>query len=131
MDDPFLEIEPGNSWNYEFLIHPSQSPGLYWYHPHVHGSNTLQQKTLFGAILIENSTPVELETLPKFLMLLNSLDFSASGDLMFNNPQVAHDALKSNIDLGMERNESYGNYFAQVNAEVNQEFEIMNGQYTR
>ena len=50
---------------------------------------------------------------------------------MFNNPKVAHDALNSNIDLDMERNESYGKYVAQVNAEVDQEFDILNGLYTR
>ena len=49
MDDPFLEIEPGNFKNYEFLIHPSQSPSLYWYTFMFTEARLCSENTFWGA----------------------------------------------------------------------------------
>src|SRR5918996_1675905 len=30
-------VNPGETFRYRFVIPPDEPPGLYWYHPHVHG----------------------------------------------------------------------------------------------
>src|SRR5262245_31113859 len=37
-DDVLLEIQPGESNHYRIQIPPNHSQGLYWYHPHMHGT---------------------------------------------------------------------------------------------
>ena len=37
-----LRIEPGASFDYQFQIPADHPPGLYWYHPHLHGSTAVQ-----------------------------------------------------------------------------------------
>jgi len=41
-DDVFINIEPGKNYTYTYRIDAQQSPGLYWYHPHLHGSTLFQ-----------------------------------------------------------------------------------------
>jgi suppressor of ftsI len=37
-----IAIEPGHSYDYSFKIPDNHPPGLYWYHPHHHGSTAVQ-----------------------------------------------------------------------------------------
>jgi suppressor of ftsI len=37
-----IAIEPGQSFSYDFQLPPDHPSGLYWYHPHYHGSATVQ-----------------------------------------------------------------------------------------
>ncbi len=39
---PMIAIEPGEEKTYEFLIPDDHPSGLYWYHPHHHGSTAVQ-----------------------------------------------------------------------------------------
>lgn len=41
-DDPFVEVASGESWNYELSLPASHPSGLFWYHPHVHGTTARQ-----------------------------------------------------------------------------------------
>jgi FtsP/CotA-like multicopper oxidase with cupredoxin domain len=45
---------PGQSLHYVVHIPPNQAPGLYWYHPHVHGRTNYQvgQSGMSGAIIV-------------------------------------------------------------------------------
>ncbi|MEZ5086599.1 MAG: multicopper oxidase domain-containing protein [Tessaracoccus sp.] len=36
-DNPFVSIDPGGSFDYEFSLPGDHPPGTYWYHPHRHG----------------------------------------------------------------------------------------------
>jgi suppressor of ftsI len=38
----FVAIDPGTSYTYNFQIPPDQPSGLYWYHPHHHGSTDVE-----------------------------------------------------------------------------------------
>ena len=37
-----MQIGPGQSYDYRFQIPADHPPGLYWYHPHLHGSTAVQ-----------------------------------------------------------------------------------------
>ncbi len=51
-DKPHQVVEPGNSLSYTFEAHEG-STGMYWYHPHAHGTVTRQLfKGLSGPIII-------------------------------------------------------------------------------
>ena len=46
-DNVFLEIPPGESYDYEFQIPQNHPAGTFWYHPHHHG---LVAEQLFGGL---------------------------------------------------------------------------------
>jgi FtsP/CotA-like multicopper oxidase with cupredoxin domain len=48
-------IQPENeAFEYRFRIPPGEPPGLYWYHPHIHGFSSLQvQGGASGALIVE------------------------------------------------------------------------------
>jgi FtsP/CotA-like multicopper oxidase with cupredoxin domain len=48
-------IGPGQSFDYDVVIPKDETPGLYWYHPHVHGFTERQvQGGASGALIVEN-----------------------------------------------------------------------------
>ena len=55
-ESPMIAIDPGSSYSYEFLIPKDQRPGLYWYHPHHHGSTAVQVVTgMAGGIIVRGA----------------------------------------------------------------------------
>lgn len=46
-DDPFRQVNPGETANYEFEIPAGHPGGLFWYHPHYHG---LVAQQVFGGL---------------------------------------------------------------------------------
>ena len=46
-DNVFLNIKPGETFNYEFTIPKNHPAGIFWYHPHRHG---LVAEQLFGGL---------------------------------------------------------------------------------
>lgn len=60
-DNPFVMIEPGESFDYEYLLPADHPPGLYWYHPHHHGFVADQVfGGLYGAIIVEGTESIEV-----------------------------------------------------------------------
>src|ERR1041384_5376104 len=48
-----IAIEPGTSYDYSFKIPDNHPPGLYWYHPHHHGSTAVQAISgMAGGVII-------------------------------------------------------------------------------
>ena len=47
--------EPGQTLHYVVHVPTNQEPGLYWYHPHVHGETSFQvgESGMSGAIIVE------------------------------------------------------------------------------
>jgi len=47
--------KPGQMLHYEVVVPPNQEPGLYWYHPHVHGETSFQvgEGGMSGAIVVD------------------------------------------------------------------------------
>jgi FtsP/CotA-like multicopper oxidase with cupredoxin domain len=55
-DNVFVSVDPGRSFAYELTVPPGHG-GLYWYHPHPHGTHRLAAQLwagLSGAIVIES-----------------------------------------------------------------------------
>ena len=53
-DNVFVEIHPGDKFQYEYKIPANHAPGTYWYHPHKHGSSSMQLFSgMAGALIIE------------------------------------------------------------------------------
>ena len=49
-------INSGHTFNYSLKFPTSEPPGLYWYHPHVHGiAEAAVQGGASGAIIVEGS----------------------------------------------------------------------------
>ena len=75
VDDPFLEIPPGESWTYEFTV-PKELAGTFWYHPHLHGRVAPQLFAgLLGALVVESSLDAipELREAEEHLLVLKDL----------------------------------------------------------
>lgn len=57
-----IEIMPGETYNYAFPIPKDHPPGLYWYHPHHHGSTVVQAVTgMAGGVIIQG----EIDEVPE------------------------------------------------------------------
>ncbi len=54
-DNPFVVVDPGACFRYEYVVPDDQPAGTYWYHPHHHGLAADQVfRGLYGAIIIED-----------------------------------------------------------------------------
>jgi FtsP/CotA-like multicopper oxidase with cupredoxin domain len=55
VDLPNAGVSPGASRQHELAIPADHTNGVYWYHPHLHGSSNVQVSSgMFGAILIKD-----------------------------------------------------------------------------
>lgn len=53
-DNPFIEVQPGEAFQYDFALPRDHPAGTFWYHPHVHGRVADQVfRGLVGAIIVE------------------------------------------------------------------------------
>ncbi len=58
-DNPFVHIGAGSTFNYEYELPADHPPGVFWYHPHLHGSVAEQVSGgLYGAIIVEDPEPI-------------------------------------------------------------------------
>jgi len=71
-------IQPGNPpFEYRFRIPDNEPPGLYWYHPHIHGFSTKQVLAgLSGAMIIEGiqRANAEVAGLPERVLVIRDQD---------------------------------------------------------
>jgi FtsP/CotA-like multicopper oxidase with cupredoxin domain len=59
-DNVFVSVDPGGIFDYEYKLPQDHPPGVYWYHPHHHGTVADQIFAgLFGAIIVEDREPIE------------------------------------------------------------------------
>jgi FtsP/CotA-like multicopper oxidase with cupredoxin domain len=66
-------VNPGESFDYDVVIPADEPPGLYWYHPHIHGlSEAATQGGASGAIVIEGieQAVAEVRDLPQRLIVV-------------------------------------------------------------
>jgi FtsP/CotA-like multicopper oxidase with cupredoxin domain len=62
VDDPRLGIMPGQTRQHEYRIALDHPAGAYWYHPHLHGSTSLQVGSgMAGALIIKG----EIDQVPE------------------------------------------------------------------
>ena len=115
-DNPLVMIRPGETFDYEFQLPDAHPPGVYWYHPHHHGLAADQVfGGLFGAIIVEDSTPIE--TTRERILIISDLSFDPSG-------QVAQ-ATQMDRMAGREGNTTL------VNGQVNPELTAKPGERER
>ena len=65
-DDIKIKVEPQSSFSYEWPVVHEHAPGTHWYHPHVHGSTSLQVGGgALGMLVIEDE---ERDGVPQWLL---------------------------------------------------------------
>ena len=77
-DNPFVKIEPGETFVYEHRLPEDHPPGTYWYHPHHHGMVADQlYRGLYGAIVV--AEPTELPLTRERVMVVSDVKLDDSG----------------------------------------------------
>jgi FtsP/CotA-like multicopper oxidase with cupredoxin domain len=75
-------VQPGEAFEYRFRIPEDEPPGLYWYHPHVHGFSSRQVLGgASGALIvegIERALP-DLAGLPERVLVIRDRDLMNPG----------------------------------------------------
>ncbi|GAX25200.1 hypothetical protein FisN_5Lh281 [Fistulifera solaris] len=60
-DAPHIAIHPGECYCYRFTIPEHHPAGMYWYHPHLHGSSAVQMwGGMFGLLYVDGPLEDEL-----------------------------------------------------------------------
>jgi FtsP/CotA-like multicopper oxidase with cupredoxin domain len=81
-DNIFLDIEPGESFTYEFDIPEYHPPGAYWYHPHHHGNSAGQVYAgMSGPMIVEGSldTMPGIQDIPQRVLAIQSTQLGDDG----------------------------------------------------
>jgi len=61
-DAPHIAIQPNECYCYKFNIPSHHPPGMYWYHPHLHGSTAIQMWSgMIGLLYVDGPLDQELE----------------------------------------------------------------------
>ena len=92
-DNIYIHINPGEEFDYEYNLPPTNLPGTYWYHPHAHG-NTAEQTTfgMTGVIIVDGPGLDDIEGikgLPDRVMLLQSTQYDGNGNMVPFDSQSA------------------------------------------
>jgi FtsP/CotA-like multicopper oxidase with cupredoxin domain len=77
-------IEAGTSFDYRFRIPVNEPPGMYWYHPHVHGTTQKQlQGGASAALIVEGIQAKEasLTGLGEHILVIRDQPLSAAPDV--------------------------------------------------
>ncbi|TLP93053.1 multicopper oxidase family protein [Nesterenkonia salmonea] len=79
-DNPFVTVESGESFDYEYVLPQDHPPGTYWYHPHNHGHVADQVAAgLYGAIVVEDPDPVPVAR--ERVLIVSDIALDDSGNL--------------------------------------------------
>jgi FtsP/CotA-like multicopper oxidase with cupredoxin domain len=79
-DNPFITIDPGQSFRYEFRLPADHPPGVYWYHPHCHGLVADQvYGGLYGAIIVADA--VALPVTAERVLVISDISLDGAGNL--------------------------------------------------
>ncbi|SDL44524.1 Multicopper oxidase with three cupredoxin domains (includes cell division protein FtsP and spore coat protein CotA) [Arthrobacter sp. ov407] len=84
-DNVFNVVQPGHSFSYEYRLPADHPPGVYWYHPHLHGMVADQIFAgLFGAIIVEDAQPVDVSR--ERVMVVSDITLDGSGTVTDASP---------------------------------------------
>lgn len=84
-DNPFLSIEPGQSFDYRFDLPDDHPTGVFWYHPHRHGTVADQLfGGLFGALIVDGD---QIPNTRERVMVVSDTTLTAEGDVATVSPQ--------------------------------------------
>ncbi len=82
-DNVHTVVDPGESFLYSIVVPDTQSPGLYWYHAHLHGAAERQAMSgLSGALMVEGFAQQfpGLDGIAERLFVLKEYEFPDSED---------------------------------------------------
>ncbi|TFB47326.1 multicopper oxidase family protein [Cryobacterium tagatosivorans] len=86
-DNPFVMVEPGDGFAYEYELPADHPPGVYWYHPHHHGTVADQVSGgLYGAIIVEDPEPIEAAR--ERMLLISDVNLDGSGRIAVASPMA-------------------------------------------
>jgi suppressor of ftsI len=94
-DNVFVHVMPGETFAYEYVIPPDNTsglytPGLYWYHPHMHGNSTDQvEGGMAGTLIVEGKldTLPGIRDLPERVLVLQATQVDADGTVI-TSPEI-------------------------------------------
>ena len=106
-DDVFRTVSPNTTAEYEYAIPDDHPTGLFWYHPHVHGSSSNQQGGgMAGALVVEptdaarQAWPAALRAMQEQVLLLQHLCFHDRGAYQSAAPYINHlEVVKYGLDM--------------------------------
>jgi FtsP/CotA-like multicopper oxidase with cupredoxin domain len=81
-DNVFVEVHPGETFDYEFQVPLDHTGGFFWYHPHHHGNVSHQVGGgMTGGIVIEGALDQvpEVAAARERFLILNELKLDAAG----------------------------------------------------
>ncbi len=82
-------INSGETFKYTIQIPKDEPPGMYWYHPHVHGtSSTMVDGGACGAIVVEGIENIQpaVAGLPQRILLLRDMPLISSAPVITTSP---------------------------------------------
>lgn len=84
-DNPFVSIAPGESFDYRFDLPEDHPSGVFWYHPHRHGTVADQVfGGLYGTIIVDEGEPVP--TARDRTLVISDLTLTPAGDVAPASP---------------------------------------------
>ena len=94
-DNVFVHLMPGETFSYEYAIPQDGTsglyiPGLYWYHPHMHGYSSDQVSGgMAGALIVEGALDAlpGIRDVPERLLVLQATQFDDDG-VMISFPKM-------------------------------------------
>ena len=96
-DNVLLNIQPGVSFQYEYNVPEDHPAGTFWYHPHKHGSTSIQVGSgMAGALVVKGNRAPTLDTNGDLDTLLQPVtansDFASQVMLIQQIPYACFDA---------------------------------------
>ena len=77
-DNVKVEIAPGQQHTYEYTFPKNHMPGTSWYHPHFHGSTSIQTGMgVAGMVIVEDPpgyVPAQIAQLPEINLMIQHLN---------------------------------------------------------
>ncbi|MET3923554.1 multicopper oxidase family protein [Arthrobacter sp. UYEF20] len=79
-DNPLVSVEPGTSFDYEYRLPADHPQGVFWYHPHRHGSVADQIfGGLYGAIIVQDPQPVPVSR--ERVLIISDISLDGGGSI--------------------------------------------------
>jgi FtsP/CotA-like multicopper oxidase with cupredoxin domain len=136
-------VAPGTEYTYTYKIPENHMPGMFWYHPHLHGSVAIQTAGGAAGVLIiedaKDTVPSEISDMKEQIVLLQTIPFAAlrgiseysssGGTELF---RVLHADLPRGWETFTTENNQHGDEMAQAtpgNASLIDNFALVNGEF--
>jgi len=79
-DNVLISVEPGESFTYQYQLPADHPPGVYWYHPHHHGTVADQLFAgLYGAIIVQDPEPLPVAR--ERVLVISDISLSGDGSV--------------------------------------------------